>query len=80
MSIDVLDTAEIGEVLRDTAAEAFWEWYEEPCDGVMPEPRDSDEARKSMEQWTQWLHETSGRDLGEALLAALARKGYTVTR
>lgn len=78
-TLDALDTAEIGEVLRDTAAEAFWEWYDESPEG-QAKPHDSDEARECFAQWTQWLHESSGRDLGDALLRALGRKGYRVSR
>ncbi len=80
MSLDALDTAEVGEVLRDTAADAFWDWYDETPEGNSQPPRGSDEARKCMEHWTCWLHESTGRELGTALLAALARKGYRVSR
>ena len=75
--IDALDAAEIGEVLRDAASESCLEWL---VGSPMGPRRGSAEARRLHSAHTAWLHEETGRELGERLIEELGRRGYEIVR
>lgn len=79
-ALDALDRAEVGEVLRDVARDAFWEWYENSPEPIPSELQTPEARAECFTRHTCWLNERAARDLGEDLITALERLGYRIAR
>lgn len=78
--VDALDAARIGDVTRDVALDAFWDWYDETPEPIPSELNTPEARMECFERHTCWLRQLSDRELGERVVSALERLGYEVRR